>query len=148
MNHHTKGNTMNNTKRIALMFAAYAVTTAAAFAGPRPPALTDSLLDAIRHVESGGDDAAVGDGGRAIGPYQIHRAYWVDACAADPSLQSGTYADCFDPVYSRRVVVAYLSRYGRGCTAAQLARIHNGGPRGHRKSATVEYAEKVLDAMK
>lgn len=139
---------MNATKRFCLMVAASAVTASATFAGPRPPALSDSLLDAIRAVESGGDDSAIGDGGRAIGPYQIHRAYWVDACAADPTLRAGTYADCFDATYSRRVVVAYLSRYGKGCTAAELARIHNGGPRGHRKSATVAYAEKVLDAMK
>ena len=29
------------------------------------------LLDAIRFVESGNDDSAVGDNGNAIGPYQI-----------------------------------------------------------------------------
>jgi len=138
---------INNTTRFALMLTACAVTTAAAYAGPRPPALTDALLDAIRHVESGGDDSAIGDDGRAIGPYQIHRAYFVDACAADPSLRSGTYADCFDPAFARRVVVAYLTRYGSGCSASELARIHNGGPKGHRKRATLEYAEKVLDAM-
>jgi hypothetical protein len=134
-------------RQMMIATVAACLTCAAAFAGPRPPALTDSLLDAIRAVESGGDDSAVGDGGRAIGPYQIHKAYWVDACAADPSLRSGTYADCFDAVYARRVVVAYLTRYGRGRTADELARIHNGGPRGHLKSATLAYAAKVRAAM-
>ncbi len=134
-------------RQMMIATVAACLTCAAAFAGPRPPALTDSLLDAIRAVESGGDDSAVGDDGRAIGPYQIHKAYWVDACAADPSLRSGTYADCFDAVYARRVVVAYLTRYGRGRTAEELAQIHNGGPRGHRKSATLEYAAKVRAAM-
>ncbi len=54
---------INNTTRFALMLTACAVTTAAAYAGPRPPALTDALLDAIRHVESGGDDGHHHGGG-------------------------------------------------------------------------------------
>jgi hypothetical protein len=126
---------------------AAAVITASAYAGPRPPALTDALLDAIRQVESGGDDRAVGDNGRAIGPYQIWRAYWIDACEYDPSLRDRGYEACFDAEYSRRVVIAYLSRYGQGKSAKELARIHNGGPRGHRKSATIAYWNKVQDAL-
>lgn len=40
------------------------------------------LLDAIRSVESRGHgDLAVGDGGRAAGPYQIWRSFWRDGCA-------------------------------------------------------------------
>jgi hypothetical protein len=117
---------------------------AAAFAGPRPPALTDALLDAIRFVESG-DRVNVpdGDGGKAIGPYQIWRVYWQDACEYDTSLKHRRYEDCRDPEYARRVVIAYMSRYGQGKSAKDLARIHNGGPKGHRKSATVEYWAKV-----
>lgn len=85
----------------------------------------------------------MGDGGKAIGAYQIHRAYWQDAVAHDKSL-GGRYEDCFDPHYARRVVIAYLSRYApKGATAEQLSRIHNGGPKGHRKSATVKYWHKV-----
>ena len=117
---------------------------AAAFAGPRPPELSDELLDAIRFVESG-DRVNVpdGDGGKAIGPYQIWKAYWLDACEYDASLKHRRYEDCRDPEYARRVVIAYLSRYGKGKSAEDLARIHNGGPKGHRKSATVEYWAKV-----
>jgi hypothetical protein len=29
-----------------------------------------------------------------------------------------------------------------------LARVHNGGPSGHRKTATLAYARKVVAAMK
>jgi len=36
------------------------------------------LLAAIREVESKGNDHAVGDHGHARGPFQIHRAYWID----------------------------------------------------------------------
>ena len=35
----------------------------------------DDLLDAIEWVESKGDPAAIGDGGDAVGAYQIHKIY-------------------------------------------------------------------------
>lgn len=40
-----------------------------------------SLLGALRQAESTGRDSAVGDGGAARGPYQIHRDYWREAVA-------------------------------------------------------------------
>jgi hypothetical protein len=106
---------------------------------------TDRILRAIRQVETGGcaDPAnAVGDGGRAIGPYQIHKAYWQDAVEYDRSI-GGTYADCRNEAYARRVVLAYMSRYCKAWTDETVARIHNGGPKGHRKSATLPYWSKV-----
>lgn len=105
----------------------------------------DRILDAIRQVETGGckDPAnAVGDGGRAIGPFQIHRAYWQDALEYDPSI-GGVYADCRNEEYARRVVVAYLSRYCKVWSDENVARIHNGGPAGHRRKATLGYWSKV-----
>ena len=92
------------------------------------PDLSD-LLTAIRQVESRGNDKAVGDGGKAIGPYQIHKAYWQDAVDFDKSI-GGSYNDCFDPVYAEKVVRAYLKRYApKNATLEQMARIHNGGPK-------------------
>lgn len=109
---------------------------------------SDQLLDAIKQVESGGHTGKiVGDNGKAIGPYQIHRSYWLDACAYDPSLGSRPYYACFEEAYARKVVVAYLTRYGKGKNAEQLARIHNGGPGGHKKSATKQYWVKVQKEM-
>lgn len=108
-----------------------------------PDALTPELLAAIRQVESGGDDRAVGDNGRAIGPYQIWEIYWKDAVQYDKTL-GGSYKDCYDPDYAKRVVIAYLSRYApKNATAEDLARIHNGGPSGHKKSKTKKYWIKV-----
>lgn len=78
-------------------------------------------------VESGGDPTAVGDGGKAIGAFQIHIGYWKDAVAFDKTL-GGTYHDCFNPDYARRVVKAYLARYApAGASMETMARIHNGG---------------------
>jgi len=108
-----------------------------------------AFLDALAQVESGGDDAAVGDNGKAIGRMQIWEIYWTDAVAhAD---LGGEYADCKGKAYAERVVMAYLHRYGKKALAAKdyekLARIHNGGPRGHTKSATVKYWRKVEKAL-
>jgi hypothetical protein len=86
-----------------------------------------ALLAAIRAEESSGHaHPPDGDGGRAIGPYQIHEGYWLD------SRQPGRYADCRGEPYARRVVLAYFKRYepealARG-DADILARLHNGGP--------------------
>lgn len=90
---------------------------------------TDRILNAIRQVETGGESDpanAVGDGGKSIGPFQIGRAYWIDALEYDPSI-GGEYTDCKDEAYARRVVVAYLSRYCKVWTNENVARIHNGG---------------------
>jgi len=115
-----------------------------------PPAGFDPtpILDAIEKVETGGqrDPAnAVGDQGRALGPMQIHRVYWLDAVDHDPSLVANgeTYDSVRDRAYARRVVMAYWSRYAKSWDAQTLARIHNGGPKGHRKAATLGYWAKV-----
>lgn len=115
-------------------------------------------LAAIRQVETGGEPdggiGAVGDNGAAVGPLQIHLAYHFDAAERDSSLKN--YKDCLTSLdYSERVVRAYMGRYakaeakrlrsGLGTLAdvEKVARIHNGGPKGHRKKATVGYWRKV-----
>lgn len=127
------------------------LSVAAAVAVPPPAGYdVDRILDAIRQVETGGeaDPAnAVGDGGRAIGPFQIHRAYWQDAVAHDPSI-GGVYQDCRDEEYARRVVCAYLARYCRSWSDETVARIHNGGPAGPRRKATVQYWHKVQAVLR
>lgn len=116
------------------------------------------LLDALREVETGGQPrgglGAVGDGGAALGPLQIHKVYHVDAADRDPALTS--YASCSSSQdYSERVVRAYMSRYasaqlqrleaGSGTLAdcEVVARIHNGGPRGHQRAATAGYWQRT-----
>lgn len=122
-----------------LLFTALALT---AHAAP-PPA----FFAALHQVETGGAlGATLGDQGRALGPLQIHRAYHVD------SRVGGDYERCADLEYSKRVVTAYLKRYAPAAweagDVATLARIHNGGPKGHLKPATKNYAQKVLRVIK
>ena len=115
-----------------------------------PPAGYDPapILDAIQHVETGGEadpSAAVGDNGASIGPLQIQRACWQDAVERDETLTANgeTWQNCTDPVYARRVAIAYWTRYAPDWKPATLAGIWNGGPKGHRKASTAAYRAKV-----
>jgi hypothetical protein len=103
------------------------------------------LLDAIAMVESNNNPAAIGDGGRAAGAYQIHRAYWTDGTRL--LKVDWDYSEAFNPEKARRVVEAYLLHYGRGLAITDLARIHNGGPDGHRQQCTLSYAEKIRKTL-
>ncbi len=110
------------------------------------PALA-RFFHALHQVEASGRKGPIkGDNGKALGPLQIHLDYWKDAGVP------GQYSDCADLAYSKRVVLAYLKRYAPAALKAGdweiLARIHNGGPRGHRRKATVQYWRKVKEAMK
>ena len=54
---------------------------------------------------------------------------------------------------TEKVILAYWDRYatmkrlGRKPTNEDRARIHNGGPKGHTKKATLKYWEKVKKAL-
>lgn len=146
------------TAGLALLVLAFADVPAQghpAAPAPRPAELNspwtlDELLDAIRQVESGGmkegGRRATGDGGRAIGPYQIHKPYWED------SKVPGTHDDCRDPEYARKVVLAYWKRYAPKALASvdaqALARVHNGGPDGAKQECTLPFWSKVERQLK
>jgi hypothetical protein len=117
-----------------------------------PPKGTDTraILDAIRTVETGGEadpDRAIGDKGKALGAYQIHRCYWLDATEKDPALRALGYESVTNREIAERVVIAYLTRYAPDWQIETVARIHNGGPRGHKKDSTLDYARKARAAM-
>lgn len=119
-----------------------------AVASPAQQVSMTEFLAAIRQVESHGNDMAVGDNGKAIGPYQIWKAYWQDAVEHDKTI-GGKYEDCYNPQYASKVVRAYMARYApKGASLEVMARIHNGGPRGHLKSATIAYWAKVQKELK
>ena len=110
------------------------------------------ILDAIRWIESGyRPNPPDGDGGKAIGPYQIHGIYWRDALLQEPGL-NGSYEMCRERVYAESVITAYMQRYAPEAWleghAQTIARIHNGGPRGAHKEATLPYWKKVEDRLR
>ena len=110
------------------------------------------LAAALILVESGGNDRAVGDGGRAIGPLQIHREILLDV-----NRRFGTrftHGGMTNRTNALAVLDRYLwlyaqpSRLGRPVSNEDRARIWNGGPDGWRKASTVGYAERVRKAMR
>lgn len=125
------------------------------------------VLDAIRRVETGGEPnkglGAVGDNGNAVGPFQIWKAYYMDATErVYPNIHTSniSYDDCATSMWAAEtIVLAYMYRYARpefqrleAGTATiedveKIARIHNGGPKGHTKSATLGYWAKVRESL-
>jgi hypothetical protein len=121
-----------------------ALLTLASASHAAPP---ESFWRALHQVETSGRHGAIlGDNGKSLGPLQISRAYHADSRVA------GSYEQVTDLAYARRVATAYLKRYAPQAWAQgdveTLARVHNGGPAGARKPATLPYAEKVRRAMR
>jgi len=100
-----------------------------------------NLISALIAVESSGNDLAIGDGGRAIGPLQIHRAVVIDVNRITGSHYR--HQDMTNRAQARAVCEAYLRHYGKGATPEQLARRWNGGPKGDTKTSTEAYWAKV-----
>jgi hypothetical protein len=120
--------------KLAALLLALAATAHAA-----PP---DSFFRALHIVETSGRTGPIlGDGGKALGPLQIHKSYHTDSRVA------GDYSRVADLEYSKRVATAYLKRHAPEAWAKGdvevLARVHNGGPRGHLKQATKGYGARV-----
>jgi hypothetical protein len=117
------------------------------FALPAYSAPPESFWRALHHVETSGRLGPIkGDNGAALGPLQIHRVYFQDSGV------KGSYSQVADLAFARRVATAYFKRYAPRAWAAgdvvTLARVHNGGPSGHRKQSTLAYSRKVLAAMR
>lgn len=107
--------------------------------------ISPAFLDRLALVESGRDDAAINEAEDAHGRFQIRAAYLADA-----NHVLGTAFDLGDmhnKELAEKVVRAYLLHYGdameretgRTATEEDLARIHNGGPRGWAKDSTSDY---------
>lgn len=102
-----------------------------------------------------------GDGGKAIGPFQIHVCYWQDSRVKFP------YEQCEVRQYAERVVLGYMKRWERDAfdnltdgvatifDLQSLARAHNAGwnwrsdpPEAQRKSmAYWQEFENILEKV-
>ena len=109
-------------------------------------------LTLILSVESGGKNV-IGDGGEAVGPYQIHAE-----CLADIKRITGheyTWQDCHSVKISKVMAAAYLKHYvnekrlGRTVTTEDYCRCWNQGPSWFKKLQTTEgYWAKCETKMK
>ena len=110
------------------------------------------LLAAMCEVESNGDCSKIGKVGE-LGCYQIRECFWIDALEHDPSI-GGVYEDVIDREYAEKCIYAYWARYatekrlGRPVTDEDRARMHNGGPNGHKKNSTIKYWNKIQNELR
>lgn len=109
------------------------------------PAEVEKLLPALEQVESGGKADALGDYVKgvpqAVGILQIWPEYVQDVNRI--SGKAYRLSDRLSPSKSREMARIYLLHYGKNKTIEQTARIHNGGPNGHKKAETLKYWAKV-----
>lgn len=119
------------------------LSAASAFSAELDP----KFIHALNMVEASGREGnVVGDNGKALGPFQIHRSYWQDSKVA------GSYGMVTNRAYAAKVVTAYLNRYAKSAVVngdfETLARIHNGGWNGANKAATKAYWLRVKKYLK
>jgi hypothetical protein len=103
------------------------------------------FISAIQSVETGGEKDplnAVGDRGE-LGPFQITLPYFMDSGVV------GDYPEiCTTINGSIEVMLCYWERYASTKPSLEeLARIHNGGPKGAYKESTKSYWMKVSERM-
>ncbi len=102
----------------------------------------DELVERIWQVEAGGRlNPPPGDGGRAVGPLQIHTCV-ID----DVNYYFGTdfsYEDRHDLDKSKQIARLYMMLWMMRHGEEIAARIYKGGPRGWRKRSTDEYWRKI-----
>jgi len=114
--------------------------------------LPPRFIAALHYAESRGKTNRIkdGDGGRAIGPFQIHKIYWKSAM--EFRNLGGTYQDCRKYDYSVKVVNACMERWASEHIKAgnweAVARIHTGGPNGWKRNTTKRYGAVVTNHMK
>jgi len=111
----------------------------------------DDLLNAIEFVESGGNNQAIGDNGKAIGAFQIWKIY-VDDCNRIIGNNKYSYSDRLSPSKSRQMVKVYIGHYAtekrlkRPPTFEDMAAMHCAGPNGYlqkEEPAVKKYLEKI-----
>lgn len=102
------------------------------------------LLSALIAVESGGNDRAKGRHGE-LGALQIKPIMVRDVNRIMGT--SYTHAQVTNRATATFIANAYFARYGRNLSDESLARIWQGGPRGHLKSSTRAYGKRVMRAL-
>jgi hypothetical protein len=116
----------------------------------RADVASDTLIDAMIQVESGGNNNATGDKNlkhKAYGPLQVR-----DAVCKDVNRVRGTHYQAKDCLGNRALSIeickSYIDIYAIPArvgtvTNETMARIWNGGPCGPSKASTRTYWEKV-----
>ncbi len=138
-----------------LLFSSLVILAVGSIPASSGPVPWDCLA-CMRQVEGGTEGICNPDGKTpSCGPYQIKLRYFQDAQRADSSLSWRDWQECTKYDWcSEMVVQAYMSLYATwgklrtSPTCEHFARIHNGGPDGWKKSATVSHWTKVRNCLR
>ena len=120
------------------------------------PSQWDNLINAIIYVESRGNDSAIGDRGKAVGCLQIH-----PICVREVNriLRKNDIPLLYtlEDRYSREKSIEMFNIIAEQYECCEyltfiqyaeiVARRWNGGPRGHKKRATIKYWNKVQSVL-
>lgn len=106
--------------------------------------ISDNFFKALGQVESGQNPKAYNKDENAIGIYQIRKLYFIDAQNFTPELKKYRHEDCFNEKISRKIVLAYLSKYCKNGSFEDFARCHNSGSNWkNKKHLTQKYWNKI-----
>lgn len=112
------------------------------------------IYAAIGMIESNCRDSAIGDGGKAVGRFQIwpcyvkdvNRILGYDAFSINDRRDHGKALQMIK-IYTEYYGKRYERITGKKVTDEIIARLHNGGPNGFRKSCTLKYWHKVKSEL-
>ena len=130
---------MNGLVVVLLILALVAVCVATA---PRQKTEMEKLFDAICMVESGNNPDAVNirEGARGCAQIRAVMVQDVNRILGKPHYR---IQDCYDREKSFEMFLVFQKHYNKGASQSQMARCWNGGPSGHKKTATLNYWKKV-----
>lgn len=118
----------------------------------------DRLMPILSLIESSNNPKAVNKSEDAVGLYQLRPIYVKDVnrISKTTHLNAFTLKDRYDIAKSKTMVKIYLSYWGKKTRVnpksehdwiIKLGQIHNGGPNGHKKKSTLEYARKITEGL-
>lgn len=109
------------------------------------------IRDVLKHVETNHRPHMIGDGGDSFGILQIQEAVIIDINRKYGT--DYTHLDAFDEVCAEEIFNLYIQMWvenlekkeNREATEYDVVRIWNGGPRGYKRSSTLDYLAKYKD---
>lgn len=131
------------------------IMIAASLMGPIDSPENRKTAKCIALVESGNNHLAIGDGGKAVGAYQMHRKAWDDAnkLRKVEGLLCHSWHSRFDPLVQEAMALSYIQwikrsfyhTYGRLPTATQIYQAYT---MGFTKSKSVDFDMSQLPSFK
>lgn len=127
----------------------------ASILGPIESKDNNKIADCIALVESGDNHLATGDGGKAVGAYQMHRQAWDDANKLRQlnGLLRHSWSSRFNPAVQRDMALAYIQWIRRAFYSSygilpSPMHVYHAYTMGFTKSKSVDFGMGELPSFK